>query len=492
MTTVGSRNSGPQKAIDLLAELIPEHADAIQEDAALATAIADAQRSMGSRPETIAYVVGLEAIPDGYPPIPVLIGRCQSISQQAETAPSATKAALAPRRSSRAAAEPARGSARPASGRAAAAAPGRRGARPRGPGGGARSSAIGTTWTSWLRGPRRRIALLVAVGVLAAGAVVLVPWSRDSGETKAVGGSSASPSVSVSPSGRAGVAPGRVQFFVNPSGSAASWVRNSPADPRVARVADSIASKSVAQWFSGADPGAVGRYVQAARKAGQVPVVVSFQLPDQSCEGGGGLPSAVAYRQWVEELATAVDGGPAVVLLEPYSMVTLGCASDKVTKERFVLLGEAVTRLSASPQVGVYLDGGGVASDPVEIADRLRRAGVAKARGFAVNVAETAPTAAATRYADQVSARLRTAGVDRGFRYVVDTSRSGGTQLPPKEYVCNPSWARAGEDPVPLTGSGAADAYVWTKTPGESDGECGGSTVAQFVFDPMLAERLLG
>jgi endoglucanase len=64
-------------------------------------------------------------------------------------------------------------------------------------------------------------------------------------------------------------------------------------------------------------------------------------------------------------------------------------------------------------------------------------------------------------------------------RFVVDTSRNGigpwqppaGVYPDPQDW-CNPPGRGLGLRPTAATGSDLLDAYLWVKTPGESDGEC--------------------
>jgi endoglucanase len=62
---------------------------------------------------------------------------------------------------------------------------------------------------------------------------------------------------------------------------------------------------------------------------------------------------------------------------------------------------------------------------------------------------------------------------------VVDTSRNGqGPWTPPAgpypdpQDWCNPPGRGLGLRPTSDTGSDLADAFLWVKTPGESDGSC--------------------
>ena len=55
---------------------------------------------------------------------------------------------------------------------------------------------------------------------------------------------------------------------------------------------------------------------------------------------------------------------------------------------------------------------------------------------------------------------------------MVDTSRNGGNAA--SGAWCNPAGAGIGQKPTTQTGNSLADAFLWIKTPGESDGNCNG------------------
>jgi endoglucanase len=72
----------------------------------------------------------------------------------------------------------------------------------------------------------------------------------------------------------------------------------------------------------------------------------------------------------------------------------------------------------------------------------------------------------------------RYAGTQPTTHFVLDTSRNGqGPWTPPEGYPdpqdwCNPPGRGLGLRPTADTGNTLIDAYLWVKTPGESDGEC--------------------
>jgi endoglucanase len=97
------------------------------------------------------------------------------------------------------------------------------------------------------------------------------------------------------------------------------------------------------------------------------------------------------------------------------------------------------------------------------MARRLRRAAVAKADGFALNVSNFRTTAEIAEYGTALSDRLN------GAHFVVDTSRNGRG---PAKTWCNPKGRGLGARPTTDTGHPRIDAFLWIKTPGESDGQC--------------------
>jgi endoglucanase len=54
---------------------------------------------------------------------------------------------------------------------------------------------------------------------------------------------------------------------------------------------------------------------------------------------------------------------------------------------------------------------------------------------------------------------------------VIDTSRNG--RGPYRNRWCNPPGRGLGTPPTTETGHPLVDAFLWVKTPGESDGDCG-------------------
>jgi endoglucanase len=248
-----------------------------------------------------------------------------------------------------------------------------------------------------------------------------------------------------------------------------------------------IAASPAAKWFgdwNGPDPaGAVKRLVDRAAGAQRLPVLVAYDLPGRDCGSysAGGAPSAAAYRTWIDGFARGVDGRPAAVVVEPDALAGLDCRAAASQAQTLGLLRYAVQKLAAGSTT-VYLDAGHDGWQPAAVmADRLRSAGVALARGFALNVSNFKSTGAELLYGRDIAARLPNA------HFVIDTSRNGAGPAPDGVW-CNPPGRSLGVRPTSSTGAPEADAFLWIKPPGESDGTCnGGPGAGQFWLDYALA-----
>jgi endoglucanase len=131
-----------------------------------------------------------------------------------------------------------------------------------------------------------------------------------------------------------------------------------------------------------------------------------------------------------------------------------------------------VLSLTARPRTTVYVDAGNSNWMPVAVmAGRLRAVGVSRARGFALNVSNFNWTASERSYGRKLSAATH------GAHFVIDTSRNGRGPAPGNE-VCNPPGRGLGVPPSTRTATPLADAYLWVKIPGESDGACHGGPSA--------------
>ena len=198
--------------------------------------------------------------------------------------------------------------------------------------------------------------------------------------------------------------------------------------------------------------------------------------------------------------------------------------------DRFAMLNYAVDRLTALPRTSVYLDGTHSAwLGAGDIADRLVKAGVRKADGFFLDVSNYETTERQLKFGDWIAkcvyygtqgladnrghfercasqyypaspgdfstwglsdawydANVGDVSPNRLSHFVVDTSRNGqgpwtapaGNTWPDPQTWCNPPDRGLGLRPTTRTGDPLADAFLWVKTPGQSDGQCDRGTGA--------------
>jgi endoglucanase len=268
----------------------------------------------------------------------------------------------------------------------------------------------------------------------------------------------------------------------------------------------------------------------------ELPVFVAYNIPFRDCAqySAGGATTVAEYKAWVDAFAAGIGNSPAAVLLEPdglgiipwYTSVNgqqewcqpADANPTTAAAERFEMLNYAVQQFKALPKTSVYLDGTHSAWLGVgDIADRLIKAGVRNADGFFLNVsnyetterqlkfgtwiskcieyAETNPiTNCASQYypADPndfstwvktdawYDANVGNVSPDELAHFVIDTSRNGqgpwtppaGNAWPDPQVWCNPPDRGLGVRPTTQTGNPLADAFLWVKIPGQSDGQC--------------------
>ena len=251
---------------------------------------------------------------------------------------------------------------------------------------------------------------------------------------------------------------------------------------------DAVVTTPTAYWMDSLSTPAVdAKYIAAAQAAGTTPILALYGIPNRDCGNfsAGGFGSGAAYRSWIDGVAAAVGGGPAVIVLEPDALAMADCLSGDQRQERFDLISYGVDTLTRNPATAVYVDAGHsrwVSVD--EMAARLNQVGVDRARGFSLNTANFYFTEEQIGYGEAIS------GLTNGSNYVIDTSRNGvgPVEGDPMSW-CNPTGRALGVRPTTATAAPHADAYLWVKRPGESDGPCGrgepaaGTFVTQYAID---------
>jgi endoglucanase len=272
-----------------------------------------------------------------------------------------------------------------------------------------------------------------------------------------------------------------------------------------------------AVWLNGGTPDEVRQHVSRtmrdAAAAQALPVFVAYNVPFRDCGhySAGGARDSADYAAWIDGVAAGLGDGHAVVLLEPDGLGFIpyerdgddeacqpdlegtGLTRESASAARYAQLAGAVARLERQPALSVYLDGTHSAwLEDREIARRLVKAGVQRAQGFFVNLSNYQSTTDSIDYGTRVCECIASAlgTPEPTAHFVIDTSRNGrgpndmsGYAEPPYSQSastvatlaagnwCNDPAAGLGTPPSADTGVPLLDAYLWVKTPGQSDGE---------------------
>lgn len=281
------------------------------------------------------------------------------------------------------------------------------------------------------------------------------------------------------------------ELYRSPDSPLLEWIAAHPGDPRRPVVASRIGDRPAAVWFTSYDPatvtGRVSAVTRAAGAAGRTPVLVPYAIADRDCGGasGGGAPDLGSYDTWMRGFAAGLGGGPVIVVLEPDAVADADCLTPDGRAARFASLARAARTLhAANPRARVYFDGGHSAwHGAAEQAALLRAAGAARyGDGIFTNVSNFRATAEEAAYARRV---LDALGGPPGLGAVIDTSRNGNG-APADDAWCDPPGRALGRAPTTRTGEPRIDAYLWVKSPGESDG-CSAEAGA---FSPEYAYAL--
>jgi endoglucanase len=281
-----------------------------------------------------------------------------------------------------------------------------------------------------------------------------------------------------------------VELFVPPYTNADQarrrLMREDPAEGElIAKIADTPQARWFGEW-SGEIETVSMNYVKAAHNKGKVALLVAYFVPNRDCGqySSGGAADPKLYEEWIDGLARGISASRrAIVILEPDALAHLTeCLSEEDQKQRLSLIEYAVDKLQSLPGVAVYIDAGHSAwVEAPEMAKRLQGAGIAKARGFALNVSNYIGDAELIAYGDEI---VKLLGGDT--HYVIDSSRNGNGPTEDNQW-CNPEGRALGRAPTTNTGNPNLDAFIWVKNPGESDGECnGGPPAGQWFHERAL------
>lgn len=260
-------------------------------------------------------------------------------------------------------------------------------------------------------------------------------------------------------------------LYVQPDSLAKTALSVFPQDSSaISTIANTAQAFWVGDWNSTSTVASTVRtYVRGAARANAYPVLTLYAIPDRDCGGysAGGFSTAAQYDAWIDQVVAGIAGYPTAVVVEPDAVTGTSCLDSQGLSDRAAMLKYAVDQLTSQSSTAVYIDGGHSRwLSASELAYRLKYVDVDRARGFALNVSNFYTTSEEIAYGEQVSALLG------GKSYVIDTSRNGSGPDADQNW-CNPDGRSLGASPTADTAGAHADAYLWIKHPGESDGTCG-------------------
>ncbi|HYJ80230.1 MAG TPA: glycoside hydrolase family 6 protein [Longimicrobiaceae bacterium] len=286
------------------------------------------------------------------------------------------------------------------------------------------------------------------------------------------------------------------RLWVNPESPARTqanqWARSRPGDAALMRlIADQPQAIWMGEWMRDIRREVDSRVTRIAA-AGALPVFVVYTIPHRDCGlySAGGARNGNDYRRWILNFARGLRNRPAAVILEPDGLASADCMPARLQDERYVLMREAVEVLTGAG-ASVYIDAGNANWKPANVmAGLLRRAGIEGAQGFALNVSNFHSAQVNVAYGERLS---RLVG---GKHFVIDTSRNGRGAAVERGWCNTPNQA-LGRAPTTRTGHPLVDAYLWIKTPGESDGTCNGGPRAggwwaEYALELSRAAEALG
>jgi endoglucanase len=273
----------------------------------------------------------------------------------------------------------------------------------------------------------------------------------------------------------------RAKLYVDPHSQAmlqANEMRRS--DPATAAILDRIAGQPQAMWMGEWNSDiflAVKYFVGSAVAKKAVAVMIAYNMPHRDAaaseagvgESEGGLATQEAYQRWIRNFAAGIGNSPAIVVMEPDALAGITSLPTGLSDERYFLFNDAIKVLRQNRNTAVYIDAGHATwVSPEEIAERLRRAGVEHASGFALNTANYRTTEECLKYGHKISELID------GKHFIIDTSRNGaGPYLEAKnetESWSNPFGRKLGAAPTTETGAPMVDGSSGQVSPMEGSG----------------------
>ena len=194
------------------------------------------------------------------------------------------------------------------------------------------------------------------------------------------------------------------------------------------------------------------------------PVIVLYAIPGRDMGGHskGGLTEK-EYLQYVGDIARGIGHFKPIIIFEPDAIPHMRKMNFFQRTNRTRLIRKSLDLLSKT-SAQIYLDIGHPnwlkKKDAVTYLSLFNKGQI---KGFSINVSNFVPTDKCLRYGDKIS-------TETNLNYVIDTSRNGNEVW----ETYNPQDMEIGDKPTTETDSEYCDAYLWIKTPGESDAAING------------------
>ena len=236
----------------------------------------------------------------------------------------------------------------------------------------------------------------------------------------------------------------------------------------------------------------VRRLIDPAKARGEVPIFSVLRAQATGCGPtyqGGGPGEDRATEAWYDDLARVIGDDRVVIAFEPDSLGTIDCLARSRQDDRLRVLAHGVDVLSKLPNATVYIEAG--ASDwesAARTAKQLRQVGVAKVRGFMLNVTHYDWTRSNIQHGLDISRRLG------GKHFIINTAENGRGGVHYKKWIdrsrhiwrritvwCNPGLRGLGPAPTTQTSRpDRVDAYLWINRPGFAQ-SCQGRPIAWYL-----------
>jgi endoglucanase len=244
----------------------------------------------------------------------------------------------------------------------------------------------------------------------------------------------------------------------------------------------------------------VRRLIDPAKANGEVPIFTVLRAQATGCSPtyqGGGPAEDRRTMAWYDDLARVIGDDRVVIAFEPDSLGTIDCLAPSRRDDRLRVLGHGVDVLSKLPNATIYIEAGASDWESAERTAKLLRAvGIAKVRGFMLNVTHYDWTAANVQHGLEISRRTG------GKHFVINTAENGRGPVHYKKWInrsrniwrritvwCNPGLRGLGPAPTTETSHpGKVDAYLWINRPGYAQ-SCQGRPIAWFMPRALTLAR---